>query len=425
VRGAIAQGSVRDSAAITIMEESRMTRTIQSRSSGARPARRRWALTAMTASITATLVLAGCGGTSSSTSSSGSGSSSSGGGFAAAKAAAEKRVAGYTDPVKSVDLHLRPLPAGGADLKGKTVLVIPLATSIFSAMLSPIQEALGYTGAKVQVCDGQLNPSDIANCFKVAHTIGAAAVITIAVSPDQFGNAYADLQKSGIPVYAGWQDPLQLGDSTLRRFLSSVPLTTKTLDLLSDYVIATSDKAPSILVIGNTDSGPIAKLSEAWYEHLKATCTGCTITYKTSTSAQAAQLKDLVASQLISAPDTNVVLAYNLDTFGPAIVDGLANSTTKVRLGGQAGGTVALQLLKEHRADGVVGASFYFAGYAIADGLLRLLNHMDAPNVDFPARIFTQNNIDSIDLYPEKIATFDWYGTPTFVNQYKASWGVK
>lgn len=347
------------------------------------------------------------------------------GAFAEARAAAQERIEGATDPVVVDDLVLESIPAGGADLSGETVLVIPLATSVFSALNDSIAQALAPTGADVQVCDGKASPTDILSCMEQATSIRAAAVITLAVSPETVGAGYQQLYDAGIPVYAAWQEQGEAEENELLRFYSLVPTNERSLRLSSDYTIASSETAPTIHMVGVTDSDTIEQLNEDWHEYTVSQCADCTIVYETSTTAQAAQVKDAVASQLITDPDTDAILSFNLDTFGAPIVEGVANSSVSPRIGGQGAVSTGLLLLQEGRVDHVAGISYFFAGYAIVDGLLRLMNGLDATEYTVPIRLFTAENVADLDLSPEKAASYEWHGgDDSFIETFTQSWGV-
>ena len=59
------------------------------------------------------------------------------------------------------------------------------------------------------------------------------------------------------------------------------------------------------------------------------------------------------------------------------------------------------------------------------DGLLRLLGGEEVPS-DYPIanRLFTQDTAKTLQLDADGAASFDWFGSPTFQDDYAALWGV-
>ena len=138
---------------------------------------KRWI--APVAVLAATAVMAGC---SSSSSSSGSAPSTSATGSASAASSGVAKADAMVAQLSAVTSKY-PVPAtpvsGVPALKGKTVYYVPLVAAIpgFAATAVALKGSLAKAGLKLQVCDGQGNPSAIAACVGQATGAGAAGII--------------------------------------------------------------------------------------------------------------------------------------------------------------------------------------------------------------------------------------------------------
>jgi ribose transport system substrate-binding protein len=96
----------------------------------------------------------------------------------------------------------------------------------------------------------------------------------------------------------------------------------------------------------------------------------------------------------------------------------------KVKAGSTDGILGALQELKSGRflsAD--VGYDFAYLGWADADNVLRQMLGMPVVNETVPRRLFTANNVGSLDLTPAGQASGDWYGSPGYTTMFTKLWG--
>jgi ribose transport system substrate-binding protein len=71
-----------------------------------------------------------------------------------------------------------------------------------------------------------------------------------------------------------------------------------------------------------------------------------------------------------------------------------------------------------------VGASPIFEGWVEADAVLRLMAHQSVPDSTIPIRLFTQDNIGSLQLTSAAENTGEWYGPTDFAAGFTKLWGV-
>jgi ribose transport system substrate-binding protein len=69
------------------------------------------------------------------------------------------------------------------------------------------------------------------------------------------------------------------------------------------------------------------------------------------------------------------------------------------------------------------GQNFAYQGWATADALFRLAAGQEIPEYDYSYRLFTQDNIDDLDLTDEGQASGSWYGPTDFADDFAVLWG--
>ncbi|HZZ55250.1 MAG TPA: hypothetical protein VFE26_13320, partial [Trebonia sp.] len=98
---------------------------------------------------------------------------------------------------------------GVSKLKGRTVFYIPLLQDVptFAVAAQTMKAALTRAGLKLQVCDGQAQPTAVAACVQQAVGAGAAGIVLDAIP---YGMAYSALNAAvakGVPVLVADQVP--------------------------------------------------------------------------------------------------------------------------------------------------------------------------------------------------------------------------
>src|SRR6266702_8839626 len=160
---------------------------------------RRWLSSA--AVIGSLAALAACSSSGSSTASSPASSSSAGNTASAGLAKAQQMVtqlesttAKYPLPTASV--------SGVSKLSGRTVYYVPLDAHIpgFVVTAQTMKVALAKAGLKLQVCDGQGQPSAVAACVQQAVGAKAAGIVTDAIPFGMAANALSAAKAKGVPI---------------------------------------------------------------------------------------------------------------------------------------------------------------------------------------------------------------------------------
>lgn len=348
--------------------------------------------------------------------------------FGAAVSAAAERVSDLKNPIDDVDLDVPALPSGSTNLSGKTIMLIPLATTIFANVIDAIESALAPTGATLTVCDGQAQPTEIVNCMNNAVTLGVSGVITLAVSPGIASAGYAALDRAGIPTLSGWQPAEGTAETATLRFVDSSTALETALSRAVDYTVSTATAPRSTIFARVVDSGSTTQISDDVASYYASVCPGCTLIPVDTTSARIPDAASAISAQLLVNDEVDSIFAFNLDTLGTSIVDGIGSagtvSSANVEVGGQGGSIQTLQLVSQGALDYVVLQSSDFMGWSISDAFLRLYTQEAAVEYPVVQRLFDSGNIGDITLDAAQASSFDWFGTPTFHQTFLSSWGL-
>jgi ribose transport system substrate-binding protein len=376
------------------------------------------------------LVIAGCGSSSSSSSSTSnaasSGSTSASGGSSdvqAAKAAYEAYMGPYT--------WKSPGPAFDArKAAGKTVWYIgtDMSIPILQTISGQLKQALATVGVNLQICDGKGEPTQWNACATDAVDRHANAIIVESFPPQLIAGPLGRAKAAGIPVINGNNTdptgPLSAGTDANVAFQYS-----KSGRLTADWVIADSNGKANVLVIATSDvPNSAAVVNDGYLAEFKAKCPGCTVTTKDIPISQwSTGLAPLTQSALTSNPNLGYIIpAYDgMSTFvDPAIQS--AGKASSVKVATFNADLQPMQEMAKHNIIYVdVGSHNTYEGWAYADQALRLMTGTKpVPNEFVPIRVFTRDNVGSLQLTQAATDSGVWFGPATYVAEYKKLWGV-
>ncbi|MEW9552084.1 sugar ABC transporter substrate-binding protein [Nonomuraea sp. NPDC050783] len=340
--------------------------------------------------------------------------------------AAKERVASFLKPVENIKLDM-PALSKAPDLQGKKVLVVPVASSIFSTYVDGVTDALKRVGAVPQVCDGQLSPSTATTCFNQAKSIGAAGVISIGNNYQLMPNAFDDLAAAKIPVMAATTSPDGKEPTDYLAFQPVVDSQTAAMTAAQDYILSKAGSHANILMLGISDVPVQLKLAQAGKKYLQEKCPGCTIDLKNVASTQTDQVASLVSSAVLKNPGLNWIYPVNVEVSGPQVNTGLqsAGKISAVSQGGTGSGLGGAQLVEKKQAMFTAQTSVNVLAWNAVDGLLRLLDHQPVPDkYPYAVRVVDASNIGSLTLDAKSATGFDWFGEPTYQDEYLKLWHV-
>ncbi|MGH3251381.1 MAG: sugar ABC transporter substrate-binding protein [Trebonia sp.] len=384
------------------------------------------------AAITAVAVLAACSSSSSASSSSAPASSSGGasspaaatGSTAAGLAKAQQMVtqleattAKYPVPTASV--------SGVSSLKGKTVYYIPLVQFIpgFVVTAATMKVALAKVGLKIQVCNGQGQPSAVAACVGQATGAGAAGIITDAIPYGMAQNALDAAKAKGVPIIIADQYPPS--GTTNSDAVTYVPGVVDQPSQIAWWTIADSQGKANAILAQESDSPSSIAYVQNSLPIYKQYCPGCTVTVKSITATTNAQLASDTSANLLSNPNATYYYTEFEDSLDPAVQGIQQSNKTNISLSVAGGSVDGLGRLKSNSVvKAVVAVDQAYAGWALTDEILRMATKAAPADEPFPSRLFTAQNIGSVQVTTAAQASGVWFGDTSYQGAFAKLWGV-
>ncbi len=393
---------------------------------------KRWA--APGAALTAAAVLAACSSSTSSSSSAAAAGSSPAASSAAAPASSstsagvtraqqmvtqlESTTATYPVPTASI--------SGVSALKGKTVYYIPLVSFIpgFVVTAATMKVALAKVGMNLQVCNGQGQPSAVAACVQQATGAGAAGIITDAIPYGMAENALNAAKAKGIPIIITHQIPPS-GSAANDDSVTYVPGVVDQPSQIAWWIIASSEGKGNAILAQESDSPSSIAYVQDSLSIYKQYCPDCTVTVKNITATTNSQLASDTSSNLLSNPDATYYYTEFEDSLDPT-VQGIQQSNKSDVALSVAGGTVdGLGRLKSGAVvKAVVTVDQAYAGWALTDEVLRMATKAAPVTETFPSRLFTADNIGSIQVTAAAQSSGAWFGDTSYQSDFAKLWGV-
>jgi ribose transport system substrate-binding protein len=361
------------------------------------------------------------GGASTGTSPSASASSPAGTGLAKAQAMVtqlEGTTATYPVPAASI--------AGVSKLKGKTVFYVPLIQFIpgFVVTAATMKTALAKVGVNLQVCNGQGQPSAIAACAKQAETAGAIGIVTDAIPYGMAQNAFDEAKSKGVPIIIADQYPPTASTSN-DNAVTYVPGVVDQPSQIAWWVIASSQGKANIIIAEEADSPSSKQYVTNSLPIYQQSCPGCKVTIKTITASTDALLAQATSSNILSTPGVDYYYTEFEDSLQPTVAGIQQSSKTGISLSVAGGSVNGLGLLKgDSVVKAVVAVDQAYAGWALSDEILRMATKSGPVTETFPSRLFTKDNIGSIQVTPAAQSTGEWFGDTSYQGAFLKLWGA-
>jgi len=392
---------------------------------------KRWA--APGAAITAVALLAACSNSSSSSSSAPSSSAPS----ASAAASATSSTASGLAKAEAMVTQLSavttkyPVPttpvSGVSALKGKTVYYVPLVAAIpgFAATAVSMKTSLAKAGLKLQVCDGQGNPSAIAACVGQATGAGAAGIILDAAPYGMAENALNSAKAKGIPIIIADQYPPTT--STVNSdAVTYVPGVVDQPSQIAWWTIADSKGAANAIIAQEVDSPSSKQYVTNSLPIYSQYCPGCKITLKTITASTNSLLASATSANLLANPNATYYYTEFEDSLQPTIQGIQQSARTNISLSVAGGSTDGLGLLKggSSAVKAVVTVDEAYAAWALTDEILRMATKSPPVNETYVSRLFTSENVGTIQVTPTAENSGAWFGDTSYQSEFASLWGV-
>ena len=316
---------------------------------------------------------------------------------------------------------------GVSKLKGRTVFYIPLLQDVptFAVAAQTMKAALARAGLKLQVCDGQAQPTAVASCVQQAVGAGAAGIVLDAIP---YGMAYSALNAAvakGVPVLVADQVP-QPASTPNTDHVSYLPGAQDQASQIAWWIIADSNgKANAIIAEEIDNPSSIAQVTDSLAIYKKY-CPACVITVKQISASTTALEAAAASSNLQTHPDATYYYTEFEDSLQPTIQgiqqDGKASA---ISLSVGAGTVNGLGLLQSGSlVKAVVVVDEAYEGWALTDQILRMATGIAPVQETIPTRLFTEQNIGTIQITTADQASGVWFGNTSFEDDFAKLWGV-
>jgi ribose transport system substrate-binding protein len=317
---------------------------------------------------------------------------------------------------------------GVSALKGKTVYYIPLVAAIpgFVVTAATMKTALANVGVKVQVCDPQGQPNNVASCAQQATTAHAAGIITDAIPYAMGQNAFDAAKKAGVPIIIADQIA-PTGAAANNNQLTYVPGVINQPSQIFWWMIANSQGKANAIIAQESDSPSSIAYVQDGLSIFKDNCSGCTTSVKSITATTNSALASATSANLLANPSATYYYTEFEDSLDPT-VQGItqANKASSVALSVAGGSVDGLGRLATGGGPvkAVVAVDQAFAGWALSDEILRMASKSGPVTESFPSRLFTSQNIGSIKVSAAEQASGAWFGDTSYQSAFKTLWGI-
>jgi ribose transport system substrate-binding protein len=342
-------------------------------------------------------------------------------GVADAQAQVARFEAAPSHPVPSAPIK------GVTALKGKTVYYVPLVQQIpgFVLTAASLKTALAKVGMNLQICNGEAQPSAVAACIGQATGAGAAGIILDAIPYQMAANAINAATAKGVPVIVSDQLPPTADAKSTDKLAYALGAPYQPNDI-AYWTIANSGGKANTIIAESADSPSSIQYvvnSQAIY---KKDCPSCTVVVKQISQSAAAQMASATSSFLLADPDADYYYTEFEDSLQPAIQGIQTSNRTGINLSVAGGSVNGLGLLAKGSSPvkAVVAVDQTYAGWALADEILRMATHTAPVSVLYPTRLFTENNIGSIQVTTAAQASGAWFGSNSYQAAFEKDWGV-
>lgn len=314
-----------------------------------------------------------------------------------------------------------------ASLAGTTVYYIPLTQQApqFVVTGSAVEEAFAAVDIDVQICNGNSTPTEIDACITQAVQADAGAIITDAIPYGMASNALTAAQEAGIPV-------VQNNNYITDDFPPSETLqytTDASVDQLVGlfkWISLDSDGSGSVLFNEATD-GSSALTAEDALDTVRQEFPDGTIVVNEISSSNFGLIPSSTSSELLQNPDIEYVFsqfaAHIQPTQGGVEQAGRLADIKGLVAASQLG--QLQQLASESFLYAAAGQASVYQGWVAADLAMRMQLGTEIPEYEIPYRLFTRESIADVELTAEAEASGEWFGPPTFRDDFLAIWGTE
>lgn len=367
---------------------------------------------------------------------------------AAATEAAETEAEGGSEPATEgggdadgvaqaqelLDEYLQPPSWQGPDAsvdpsssEGKSVWYISFADAIpvlkyWSDNTKQVIEEFG--GAEFTLFDANGQVSEATRGIDQAIAAGADLIVTQALAPDLFAEAFKRADDEGIAIITGNSGTPGVVDANQWAEVTfDYPLIG---ELIGAWFITDSGGEGKGLLISSDDVPASDNQWEATLAKVDEWCPSCDLEVEdVQIASWESRLPTLTSTTINSEPDRNYFMPL-YDGMTLPMVGGVRQTGAEdsVRIGAFNATPGIVENLADpgHPLRLDVGASNLWWAYAASDAVFRYFDGQEAiDNYNIGIRVFTEDSVADIDLTEDETA---WYGGTPFIDEFKTLWGA-
>jgi ribose transport system substrate-binding protein len=310
-------------------------------------------------------------------------------------------------------------------IAGKTLWYISFSeqSPVMSTWSGTMQRVIQSYGGKVNIVDGKSNFSEFGRLIEQAIANHADAILLMGIPPQAFGVQMQQAKDAKIPVIVGSNGVAAIPDTN--GVVAAVTIDHAQVGkLLGAWVVAdTGGKGQTVVVTHDEVMGTKTIVDSVSAEVARLCGSACSVKAENLPFARIQTEGELTQSLAARNPDLKYIIpVYDFETLTMAPALQAAGAADRISLASFNAIPPVMQKLKKGEVAADVGAPNRWFGFAMADQIMRVMSGVSpVADIKVPLRLFTRQNIDSIDLGAGEES---WYGKVDFPAQYRKLWGA-
>jgi ribose transport system substrate-binding protein len=286
-----------------------------------------------------------------------------------------------------------------------------------------MQRLVQSYGGKVNIVDGKSNFSEFGRLIEQAVANRADAIVLMGIPPQAFGVQMQQAQDAKIPVIVGSNGVAAIPD--MNGVVAAVTINhVQVGKLLAAWVVAdTNGKGQAAVVTHDEVMGTKTIVDSITGEVARLCGSSCSAKAENLPFARIQTEGEVTQSLVARNPDLKYIIpVYDFETLTMAPALQAAGAADRVSLASFNAIPAVMQKLKKGEIAADVGAPNGWFGFAMADQVMRVMSGASlVPDIKVPLRLFTRENVESIDL---SAGEESWYGKVDFPAEYRKLWGA-
>ena len=307
---------------------------------------------------------------------------------------------------------------------GKTLWYISFSeqSPVMATWSGTMQRLVQSYGGKVNIVDGKSNFSEFGRLIEQAVANRADAIVLMGIPPQAFGVQVQQAKDAKIPVIVGSNGVAAIPD--MNGVVAAVTIDhVQVGNLLGAWVVAdTNGKGQTAVVTHDEVMGTKTIVDSITGEVARLCGSSCSVKAENLPFARIQTEGEVTQSLAARNPDLKYIIpVYDFETLTMAPALQAAGAADRVSLASFNAIPPVMQKLKKGEVAADVGAPNGWFGFAMADQVMRVMSGASpVPDIKVPLRLFTRENIESIDLGAGEES---WYGKVDFPAEYRKLWG--